>query len=73
MSDHITEQRRLSALWLNMIGATIVSAGACGFLAAIIVQPDGTNAARAALLAAGSVLLGGVLHCAARAVLRMSP
>jgi threonine/homoserine/homoserine lactone efflux protein len=73
MSDQITEQRRLSALWLNMIAAATVSAGTCGLLTTLIVQPSEASASRAALLAVGSLVVGTVLHAIARALLKVRP
>ncbi|HEY8565914.1 MAG TPA: hypothetical protein VIL65_10475 [Beijerinckiaceae bacterium] len=73
MSDHITEERRLSALWLNMIAATTISAGTGGLLTTVIVQPSETSASRAALLALGSLVIGGALHLIARALLKRQP
>jgi hypothetical protein len=64
------ERRRLSAAWLNIVAAGVVSAGVMTPLAAVAVSGWGERTAYALAVGGASLLIGCGLHLLARAVLR---
>ncbi len=67
------ERRRLSAAWLNIVAAGLVSAGAVHSLAWVAAEGWGERAARLLALGAGYVLVGFGCHLFARALIPSAP
>ena len=64
------ERRRLSAAWLNIVAAGVVSAGVMTPLTAVAITGWGERTAYALAVGGTSLLIGCGLHLLARAVLR---
>jgi hypothetical protein len=64
------ERRRLSAAWLNIVAAGVVSAGVMTPLAEVAISGWGERTAYALAVGGASLLIGCSLHLLARAVLR---
>jgi hypothetical protein len=64
------ERRRLSAAWLNIVAAGVVSAGIMTALAEVAVSGWGERTAYALAVGGASLLVGCGLHLLARALLR---
>ena len=63
------ERRRLSAAWLNIIAAGLVSAGVVQALVWLITEGWGERAMRLLVLGAGCLLAGFGVHLLARALI----
>jgi hypothetical protein len=67
----ISEQRRLTATWLNTVAAAVVSASTCVPLVTYMLQPHAEHSSwRLIEVALTGVVCGGLLHGAARRLLR---
>jgi hypothetical protein len=64
------ERRRLTAAWLNIVAAGLVSAGGLPFLNALALEGWSARAREFGSLAAVSLALGTVIHLAGRWLLR---
>ena len=74
MADNIAEERRrLSAAWLNIVAAGLVSAGIVHSLVWVAAEGWGERAARLLALGTGYVLGGFGLHLFARALIPRGP
>jgi hypothetical protein len=68
--EHLGEARRLTAAWLNIMAAGLVSAGLIPVFTALAVDGWGARARSLALLPVLAVSAGTALHMIARLVLR---
>ena len=64
------ERRRLSAAWLNIVAAGVVSAGMMTPLTAVAFSGWGERTSSAVAVGGAAFLLGCGLHLLARAVIR---
>ena len=64
------ERRRLSAAWLNIVAAGVVSAGVMTPLAEVAISGWGERTSYAVAVGVASLLIGCGLHLLARAVIR---
>jgi hypothetical protein len=67
------ERRRLTAAWLNVVAAGVISAGAVGPVIAATATGAPGLASRAMALALGCVICGVGIHVAARALIISAP
>ena len=67
------ERRRLTAAWLNIIAAGLVSAGLLQALIWLVTEGWGERAMRLLVLGAGCLLAGFGVHLIARAFIPRSP
>ena len=74
MADNTAEERRrLSAAWLNIVAAGLVSAGIVHSLVWVAAEGWGERAARLLALGTGYVLGGFGLHLFARTLIPRGP
>jgi hypothetical protein len=66
------EQRRLTAAWLNIVAAGVISAGAVAPIVTVLIAQISGQVSWAIALAAFSIFCGVGLHLAGRAVLGSS-
>ena len=62
----LSEQRKLTAAWLNIVGAGIASAGVISQVAAWTADGNEQSAGIRLMVAGAAVLVGGGIHLAAR-------